>query len=955
MRLSCPSIIGRDNELAALSAALDDVQRRSGALWCVVGDAGIGKSRLARELIGVAEARGLVVLVGTAVQGAVAPFRPLTEALLAACPDGPPDAPSLRRFGAALAQVVPVWALDERFEASPVVVAEAVRRLLLELGAAAGALLIVEDLHGADPDTTAVLRYLADHLHGAPVGVVVTARPGDWHGSGALVESADRRGRALRLAPLDRGEVGHMVSACLGVTEAPDALLDAVHDGAEGSPFLTEELLTAWQRAGALSVDDGGVRVSAPLPLTVPRAFGDDVRRRIAALPEHAGHIVLAAALTNLAVDSAVLASAVGRPASQVRSALQAAEGLGLLVQRPGGRLRCAHALTREAILAAGSSVARSDLAGRLLAVVTSRPPSAPEIGPEQIAELAELAGDAHAACRWRVEAGRAARTRNALETARAQLERARALAPSADDRAATEETLADILLDHGDAEAAAAVVEGLLASLRETTADHGRCGAAHLLGARAAIATGRWPVAADYLTAAQLHAEASGVSPLAGRILTLRATSALVTGAPEQAWRLARLAVDEADAVGDARTACEALEISGRAVRATDTADARVAFDEMLSRAELLGLDYWITRGLYQLGTLDLLDRFDMGRLRRALTRAERVGALATAAEMQMEIAAALEGQFRHAEALAANRDCLDTAAALGLRPLVAKAWIFQGIVHAKSGAANEVERACRAALAAADDDPEVVAGVWGDCRGMLDLAQDRRERAVAQMDRARETYGDTPAVIPRPSTALRYLVGVVAGEPDPPRPVEWGSTARLCIARGYLQFAEAARCGRRGDPVGALSAIEAAERTMRPAPWHRHLAYRLLAEAALRDGWTDPTPWLVAAVGFFDRSGNDPLATACRSLLRRTGARVARPGPAAIVPDQLRAVGVTRRELDVLRLLTDGATNAEIAHRLVLSRRTVEHHVASLLRKLGCDNRSQLVVAAHRVQVAT
>ena len=55
-----------------------------------------------------------------------------------------------------------------------------------------------------------------------------------------------------------------------------------------------------------------------------------------------------------------------------------------------------------------------------------------------------------------------------------------------------------------------------------------------------------------------------------------------------------------------------------------------------------------------------------------------------------------------------------------------------------------------------------------------------------------------------------------------------------------------------------------------------------------------------------------------------------------------------MTRREHDVLRLVGQGATNAEIAERLVLSRRTVEHHVANLLRKLDCANRSQLVSRA-------
>jgi DNA-binding NarL/FixJ family response regulator len=83
---------------------------------------------------------------------------------------------------------------------------------------------------------------------------------------------------------------------------------------------------------------------------------------------------------------------------------------------------------------------------------------------------------------------------------------------------------------------------------------------------------------------------------------------------------------------------------------------------------------------------------------------------------------------------------------------------------------------------------------------------------------------------------------------------------------------------------------------------------------------------------------------------MLRRAGHHVARPGPAAGLPEHLRIAGVTRRERDVLELVGQGATNAEIAERLVLSRRTVEHHVASLLRKLDCSNRSQLVSRALR-----
>jgi DNA-binding CsgD family transcriptional regulator len=246
-----------------------------------------------------------------------------------------------------------------------------------------------------------------------------------------------------------------------------------------------------------------------------------------------------------------------------------------------------------------------------------------------------------------------------------------------------------------------------------------------------------------------------------------------------------------------------------------------------------------------------------------------------------------------------------------------------------------------------AADDSNETVGGVWADCRALLDLARERRDSALVKLARAKQTYGEEPAVIPRPAMALRHLLLSICGLPTDP-PGSWGATAQLHTARGFLAYAEAVRYGEQGDCRAARAAFQTGDRALAPGPWHHHLGRRLLAESALRDGWADPAPWLLEAADFFDRAGNDAVAGACRSLLRRAGHQVARPGPASGLPEHLRTAGVTRRERDVLDLVGQGATNAEIAERLVLSRRTVEHHVANLLRKLGCSNRSQLVSRA-------
>jgi DNA-binding NarL/FixJ family response regulator len=85
--------------------------------------------------------------------------------------------------------------------------------------------------------------------------------------------------------------------------------------------------------------------------------------------------------------------------------------------------------------------------------------------------------------------------------------------------------------------------------------------------------------------------------------------------------------------------------------------------------------------------------------------------------------------------------------------------------------------------------------------------------------------------------------------------------------------------------------------------------------------------------------------MARLCEAHLRRLGLPVPRPGRyIEPVPPRLRALGVTGRELQVLALVAQGLGNVEIAHRLQLSRRTVETHVSSLLLKTGARSRDDL-----------
>ena len=107
-------------------------------------------------------------------------------------------------------------------------------------------------------------------------------------------------------------------------------------------------------------------------------------------------------------------------------------------------------------------------------------------------------------------------------------------------------------------------------------------------------------------------------------------------------------------------------------------------------------------------------------------------------------------------------------------------------------------------------------------------------------------------------------------------------------------------------------------------------------------------PCPTLRADLAAHEQAGDVLLARTCRDLLRRAGAPTPRTRAGASWPPRLRARGITAREAEVLGLVAEGLTNAQVAERLFLSPRTVDTHVANLLAKTGARARTQLRVWA-------
>jgi hypothetical protein len=251
-RVTSSHLIGREAELAALEAALQDAAGGRASLTFVAGESGVGKSRLLGDLERRARERGALVLAGDCVDlgEAELPYAPLVAALRPLARAGDPALAG--DAGAAVAPLLPGSAPARAEPPDPGAQArlfEGLLSLLDALGAREPVLLVIEDLHWADRSTRAALAFLARSLCGERVALVASYRPDELHRRHPLrplLAELEREPRARRiaLAPLTREELADQLADILGA--APDAeLLERLWTRTGGNPLFCEELLAA--------------------------------------------------------------------------------------------------------------------------------------------------------------------------------------------------------------------------------------------------------------------------------------------------------------------------------------------------------------------------------------------------------------------------------------------------------------------------------------------------------------------------------------------------------------------------------------------------------------------------------------------------------------------------------------------------------------------------------------
>lgn len=971
MQTRSPRVVGRKREIDHLLQLLTTTRAGRGGAVFLVGEAGIGKSRLAALTTAhalddqMASLRGRVGALGTSVA-----FRPFTEALLALIRRGEMPAPdSLGPYQQVLGRLIPDWddGTAQDTPASPVVLGEAVLRLLAVVGRDRGCLLVLEDLHDADPETMAVVEYLLDNLEDQPLALVATMRP-DRCPATELAQIAARRGSAalLELQPLQPAEVVELAAACLEIPAdgLPKELCERLWQDSAGVPFIVEELLQEASRSGQLLArPDGSLQVIDGLRTNVPAAVVRSITSRTDQLGSESRDILVLAAVIGHRFPLSVVRKATGTDERLLLATLRAgvaAQLVGPDEPIPDWYAFC-HPLTADALLAGLTPTERAALARRCADAIEELHPGLPGEWCPMVAELAETGGDLSRAGRLFALTGRRSFDEGSTNSAVKLLDRANTLLTSDADLERRAEVLGLLLValrtvgQFDDLARHAAAVD----EMTDRNLDHRKVAGLHVQLAFAEHAASRRSSAWTHLAEARSllgrdadPADTAPVDILAAYLELARTNPGRLRTGTELATRAAA-AAEQADLP---EVACEAFQMLGVLARERDLDESIDYFQRARQVAEEHGMTLQrVMSHFYQGGSICLATG-SVVELERARQQALRTGAITTGYEIDCVLA--LQAVLRGEYSLAARAidEGFQVTRRLRLNGTATFFLAYKAILEAHQGRRTAMEQTfSEATRLGGDNTPYELPISFGLGRTFCALLEENRELAEADMAQALAYDAQNPTMFHTSGkNGLALLLGVLAGRNS------WGhfevitatAASGMRWNKQFVQMAHAVLLGRDGQSAAAnAKMIEAAE-TSSLFPMARHLGLRLVAEPAHADGWGDPVGWLRQAEEYFHNAHIQPVSSACRSLLRQLGATVSqRRTGSEQVPADLRRLGITTREYEVCRLLVDRIGNKSIASRLHISPRTVEKHVASLMTKTQQPDREALSSFARTV----
>ena len=989
VRASSPVLVGRSGQLAALDAALAAARDGSPSAVLVGGEAGVGKSRLVTEFAEHSRGTGAQVLTGGCLELGTdgLPFAPFTAVLRELVRERGADGIAGLLPGHAtreLARLLPEF--GEPATAADAGEARArlfeqVLTLLEQLADEAPVVLVIEDAHWADRSTRDLLAFLIRN-QGALDGllIVVTYRSDELHRTHPLrplLAELDRISWVTRieLGRLSRADTGELAARLLGREPGADRL-ETVYRRTEGNPLFVEALL-----------DGDGLGPGLPESLRDLLVAG--VRR----LPEETQEVVRVASAGGERIGHALLATVTGLDSAGLTQALRPAVAANVLLTDPDG-FAFRHALIRESMqqeLLPGEG-------GRLHCRFAEAIGSDPALVPpgRAAAEQAHHWYAAHDLARALASAWQAAaESGQALAYAEqlAMLSRVLELwdqVPGAAEQIGTSK-LAVLETAMRVAELAGEFDRGITfakAALDEADVAAEPIRAALLLEARGHLKyrLGRTDYAADLQEAARL-VPADPPSPARARVLEALAHDIhhRPGGWDDAEFRAhAEEAVTVAREAGDTATEAAALTTLACAMQPAQDMDRIL---DLLAQARALAAQARAYQPLLRadITESDLLEGMGQHEQAAAVARAglRAAGtyglARSTGAVLAINLAEPLVSLGRWDEAA----EVIERALQL-FPPRLSRSslWRLSGDMSLARGdlaAADDSVTSIRAALRGirykdeyqlpaavletglrmAQRQPAAALAVLAGILGQFHNRPSPRYAwpvLVAGIRACTAAAAQSQALAPRAGELLGR-VRTEAGQLGADGPAQHAH--QLTFAAETIRASQApGGAGPEDEPDAgraACAAWDAAAQAWEPVGQRYPLSIALLrgAEAALSAGDRDGGGTRLAQASALARDlGAQPLAGEIARLARRARIPLGDAAGNGHLPGPPQ-LGLTARELEVLRLVAAGQSNRDIANELFISAKTASVHVSNILGKLGVASRGEAAATAHRLQL--
>jgi DNA-binding CsgD family transcriptional regulator len=362
----CPTIVGRESELAALQTIVSEVEGGHSHLLLLSGEAGIGKSRLVAALVADAHSRGFGVLQGNCYgRDRTSPYAPVLDLIRSFLAGQSPDVREalLQPFAQEFFPVLPDLVTSPP---APAVLAasgpeQEQRRFFVALTAfftklATGhpLMLVIEDIHWSDESSLDFLQYFLRHGTSFPWLVLLTYRNDEADpilSNWLAQQDRERRTQECSLVRLTRRDVDAMLTAIFDLDPATHGeLLNTLYPLTEGNPFFVEEVLTSLRATGAIFYAEGAWRSKALSHLRIPRSIAAAVRQRTARLTEPASRVLILAAVAGRRFNFAVLQHVLRCDEAHLLGLMKELIAAQLVVEESAEQFAFRHALTRQAI-----------------------------------------------------------------------------------------------------------------------------------------------------------------------------------------------------------------------------------------------------------------------------------------------------------------------------------------------------------------------------------------------------------------------------------------------------------------------------------------------------------------------------------------------------------------------------------------------------------------------------